>query len=72
MQLSHVDFPVSKHPVITYIMVSTLLLCAALCCMIQPGTAANCLSLKAHDRKQFKGKELLSTGPGHILQPEGL
>jgi hypothetical protein len=47
---------------------TALLLCAALCCVLQPGTAANCLSLKAHDRKQFKGKELLTTGPGHILQ----
>lgn len=38
----------------------------------QPGAAVNFLSLKAHDRKKFKGKEFFSNGPGHILQPEDI
>jgi hypothetical protein len=56
-----------------YIIVIELKACCIITCLLtyavhyQPGAAAKFLSLKAHDRKQFKGKEFFSTGPGHIL-----
>jgi len=64
MILSYVTKHIAVIELKAYCIITSLLTYAV---CYRPGVAANFLSFKAHDRKQFKGKEFFSTGPGHIL-----